>query len=136
MPDLDAVYDELVRRLSAHEDDFRVSDNTTDANTARSRKDEAASDPGSYLLLGAPSEKYPDGQVFAGLRKGKRYVSYYLFSVYLEPGQLDGISPELRRRMQGKSCFNFTQVDEALFDELDGLTVRGRELYAERGLLR
>ena len=136
MPDLDAVYGELVRRLSAHEDDFRVTDNTTDANTARSRKDEAASDPGSYLLLGAPTEKYPDGQMFAGVRKGKRYVSYYLFSVHLEPGQLDGISPELRRRMHGKSCFNFTQVDEALLDELDGLTVRGHELYAERGLLR
>jgi hypothetical protein len=136
VPDLDAVYDELVRRLSAHEEDFRVTDNTTDANTAGSRKDADASDPGSYLLLGAPTEKYPDGQMFAGLRKGKRYVSYYLFSVYLEPGQLDGISPELRRRMQGKSCFNFTQVDAALFDELDGLTVRGRELYADRGLLR
>ena len=136
MPDLGAVYEALVRRLSAHEDDFRVTDNTTDANTARSRKDEAASDPGSYLLLGAPTEKYPDGQMFAGVRKGKRYVSYYLTSVYLEPGQLDDTSPELRRRMQGKSCFNFTRVDEALFDELDGLTVRGHELYAERGLLR
>ena len=136
MPDLDPVYDELVRRLSAHEADFRPTDNTTDANTARSRKDEAASDPGSYLLLGAPTEKYPDGQMFAGVRRGKRYVSYYLFSVYLEPGQLDGISAELRRRMQGKSCFNFTQVDDPLFDELDGLTARGHELYAQHGLLR
>jgi hypothetical protein len=136
MPDLDPVYDELVRRLSAHESGFRASDNTTDANTPRSRKDEAASDPGSYLLLGAPTEKYPDGQMFAGVRKGKRYVSYYLFSVLLEPDQLDGISPELRRRMQGKSCFNFTRVDDALFSELDGLTARGHELYAERGLLR
>ena len=136
MPDLDPVYDELVRRLSTHESGFRASDNTTDANTPRSRKDEAASDPGSYLLLGAPTEKYPDGQMFAGVRKGKRYVSYYLTSVYLEPGQLDGTSPELRRRMQGKSCFNFTRVDDALFSELDGLTARGHELYAERGLLR
>jgi hypothetical protein len=74
--------------------------------------------------------------MFAGVRKGKRYVSYYLFSVLLEPDQLDGISPELRRRMQGKSCFNFTRVDDALFSELDGLTARGHELYAERGLLR
>ena len=135
MPDLDAVYDELTRRLSAYESDFRASDNTTDANTARSRKDADAGEPGSYLLLGAPTEKYPDGQMFAGVRKGKRYVSYHLFSVYLEPGQLDGISPELRRRMQGKSCFNFTRVDDALFDELDGLTERGRDLYADRDLL-
>ncbi len=136
MPDLDPVYDELVRRLSAHEAGLRASDNTTDANTPRSRKDDAASDPGTYLLLGAPTEKYPDGEMFAGVRKGKRYVSYYLFSVLLEPGQLDGISPDLRRRMQGKSCFNFTRVDDALFSELDGLTARGHELYAERGLLR
>jgi hypothetical protein len=136
MPDLDPVYDELVRRLSAHEADFRPTDNTTDANTARSRKDEAASDSGSYLLLGAPTEKYPDGQMFAGVRRGKRYVSYYLMPVYVEPSLLDGISPELKRRMQGKSCFNFTQVDDALFDELDGLTARGHELYAAHGMLR
>ena len=45
---------------------------------------------------------------FAGTRLGKRYVSYYLMPVYVEPSLLDGISPELRRRMQGKSCFNFT----------------------------
>ena len=136
MPDLDAVYDELTRRLSAHESDFRATDNTTEANTARSRKDEDAGEPGSYLLLGAPTEKYPDGQMFAGVRKGKRYVSYHLLSVYLEPDQLEGISPELRRRMQGQSCFNFTRVDDALFDELDTLTQRGRDLYAERDLLR
>ena len=74
--------------------------------------------------------------MFAGVRRGKRYVSYYLISVSSELGQLDGISPELRRRMQGKSCFNFTQVDEALFDEIDALTARGHEQYAERGLLR
>ena len=30
--------------------------------------------------------------------------------------------PELRRRMQGKACFNFTRVDEALFAELATLT--------------
>ena len=37
--------------------------------------------------------------------------------------------------MQGKTCFNFSRVDDALFDELDALTERGRDLYAERGLL-
>ena len=135
MPDLDGVYAELSRRLARHEGEFRATDNPTEANTARSRKDADASEPGSYLLLGAATEKYPDGQMFASVRQGKRYVSYHLFSVYLEPGQLDALSPELLKRMQGKTCFNFTKVDEALFDELDGLTDRGRDLYAERGLL-
>jgi hypothetical protein len=140
MPDLDVVYDELSRRLSRHEAAFRASDNPTDANAARSRKEPRAqtdgrSDATTYLLLGAPTEKYPDGQMFASVRRGRRYVSYYLFSLYLEPGQLDGLSPQLRKRMQGKTCFNFSRVDADLFDEIDALTDRGRELYAERGLL-
>jgi hypothetical protein len=37
--------------------------------------------------------------------------------------------------MQGKTCFNFTRVDADLFDEIAALTDRGRDLYAERGLL-
>ena len=32
--------------------------------------------------------------------------------VYGLPELLADISPELRRRMQGKACFNFTRVDE------------------------
>ena len=67
---------------------------------------------------------------FAGVRLGKAYVSYYLMPVYVEPSLLDGISPELRRRMQGKSCFNFRSVDEALFAEIAELTRRGYELAA------
>ncbi len=67
---------------------------------------------------------------FAGVRFGKAYVSYYLMAVYVEPSLLDGISPELRRRKQGKSCFNFRTVDEALFTEIAELTRRGYELAA------
>jgi hypothetical protein len=35
------------------------------------------------------------------------------------------MSPELKRRMQGKSCFNFKQVDKKLFKELNTLTRDG-----------
>lgn len=56
--------------------------------------------------------------------------------VYLEPALLEHVSPTLRGRMQRKSCFNFTRLDEALFNELAVLTQRGRELFADRGLLR
>ena len=44
-------------------------------------------------------------------------------------------SPELRKRMQGKSCFNFTKVDEGLFDELSDITAKGREMFADQGWL-
>jgi hypothetical protein len=39
------------------------------------------------------------------------------------------------RCMQGKSCFNFTTIDEGLFDELSAITTTGREQYAARGWL-
>lgn len=61
----------------------------------------------------------------AGTRVGTRYVTFYLMSVYGQPDLLDSMSPALRRRMQGKSCFNFTKVDEPLFTELEALTARG-----------
>jgi len=69
-------------------------------------------------------EGKPWGYV-AGTRVGKRYVSYYLMSVYGQPDLLESLSPELRRRMQGKSCFNFATVDEPLFAELETLTAKG-----------
>ena len=70
----------------------------------------------------------------AGVRPGKRYVSFYLMGVYAQPELLDGMSPALRARMQGKSCFNFSRVDEPLLAELATLTdrvlARHREIVA------
>jgi len=45
------------------------------------------------------------------------------------PELMDSMSPELKRRMQGKSCFNFTKIDEPLFAELASLTAESVERY-------
>ena len=60
---------------------------------------------------------------FGGVRIGKAYVSYYLMPVYTGMG--DAMSPELKKRMQGKACFNFTAVDKKLFKELRQITKLG-----------
>lgn len=52
----------------------------------------------------------------------KSYVAYHLMPLYTHPELADGISAELAQRKQGKTCFNFTRVDEALFKELARLT--------------
>ena len=36
-----------------------------------------------------------------------------------------------KKRMQGKSCFNFTTVDEVLFAELSQLTAAGFKRFKE-----
>jgi hypothetical protein len=85
-----------------------------------------------YLNAPKPHPQRPHEPLFFGaVRIRKNYVSYYLMPVYIQPALLEGLSAPLRRRMQGKSCFNFTAVDEALFDELAALTARGFALYAQ-----
>jgi len=67
---------------------------------------------------------------FGAVRLGKNYVSFNLMSVYACPDLLKGMSPELKKRMQGKSCFNFKEVDEKLFQELDKLTKAGAAKFS------
>jgi len=72
----------------------------------------------------------PDGKLvykndtlyFGGVEIKKNYVSFHLMAVYMFPELLENISPELKKRMQGKSCFNFKKEDEKLFVELKELT--------------
>ena len=81
-----------------------------------------ASDGPGGMTLELPEYAGQPWGFAAGTRLGKRYVSYYLMGVYGDDGLAFSISPDLRRRMQGKSCFNFTRIDEALFGELEDLT--------------
>ena len=88
--------------------------------------------PGGMALEVPGLEGQPRGY-FAGIRVGKRYVSYYLMAVYAFPDLVETMSPQLRRRMQGKACLNFTHVDEALMTELADVTARGAQLWGPDG---
>ncbi len=73
-----------------------------------------------YLLTGPQTPTSMGRDVwFGGVQIKKNYVSFHLMAVYMFPDLLENISPELKKRMQGKSCFNFKKVDEALFNELE-----------------
>jgi hypothetical protein len=89
-----------------------------------------------YEFYGPPSTLMHGKEMwFGGVRIGKKYVSYHLMPIYVFPDMLQEISPELKKRMQGKSCFNFTHIDEKLFEEIDKLTKRGYERFKQAGLL-
>jgi hypothetical protein len=85
-------------------------------------------DPAGMAVEIPGLEGKPWGYV-AGVRPGKRYVSFYLMSVYASQELMASMSPELRQRMQGKSCFNFTRIDEPLFAELGRLMEAGLEPF-------
>jgi hypothetical protein len=70
---------------------------------------------------------------FAGVVPNKNYVSFYMLPIYTWPQLLDGMSPALRKRKQGASCFNFSAVDEDLMAELAALTERSFQAYMSGG---
>ena len=92
-------------------------------------------EPESLFLETPPSAAYPSGLFFGAVKIGKRYVSFHLMPVYVHPDLLDGMSRELRKRMQGKSCFNFTRPDKALFAELETLTAAGFARFQQDGTI-
>lgn len=90
----------------------------------------------TYELIGPPTPASQKKDVwFGAVRLGKRYTSYHLMPVYAYPDLLDGLSPALKKRMQGKSCFNFTRAEAALLAELAELTRRGHERFRQANLL-
>jgi len=87
-----------------------------------------------YLETRSPS--YQGKPLFFGaVIRGRAYVSFHLMPLYWEPSLAQGISANLKKRMQGKTCFNFSAPDAALFRELAKVTSRGFALYKRKNLL-
>ncbi|MBE0570931.1 MAG: hypothetical protein IH618_05235 [Ignavibacteriaceae bacterium] len=72
---------------------------------------------------------------FGAVQIKKNYVSYHLMPIYINPKLLDGISSELKKKMQGKSCFNFKVIDKSLLADLSELTKKSFEFYKKNKML-
>lgn len=87
--------------------------------------------PDTYYIDGPYSDKWKKQLFFGSAQVKKNYVSFYLMPVYMYPDLLQDISPELKKRMQGKSCFNFKKVEPNLFEELAVLTRKSVEKFQQ-----
>lgn len=111
----EAIYARLFEVLSKHKDKLSVG----------------IEKPGT-IWMNVIGESYRGKPLYyAGVRMGKNYVSYHLVTVYMNKVKM---SPDLKKRMQGKGCFNFTSIDEKLFGELDQLTTDGLKNYSAKTL--
>lgn len=113
--DFSLVFEQLKNILKPYAGDLTVKADTS----------------GAYYLDGPYSEKWKKELFFGSAQIKKNYVSFYLMPVYMYPELLRDISTELKKRMQGKSCFNFKKVEPELFAELAQLTRRGAEKFKE-----
>ena len=98
-----------------------------------SLKEDSAS---CYCLEGGVHPKHKRPMPIAWVQVGKAYVSFHHMGVCARPDLLASVSKELKARMQGKSCSNFTSVDELLFAELEELTVRGFDAFRNAGFMK
>ena len=115
-PDLSETFTTLRDILAAHSDELVV---TIDR-------------PGEFRV-GSPTMQDRIGRplAVAGVRTRKHYVSYFLMPVYAAPRLVQSLSPGLKKRMHGLSCFNFTTVDPAHARELSRLTKAGIEAFRD-----
>ncbi|GAE27969.1 hypothetical protein JCM9140_4138 [Halalkalibacter wakoensis JCM 9140] len=118
--DFQIIFDELKELLKEYEEYLDVKSDTVDHYYLDSIKVN-------------PRNKKPI--FFGAVQIKKNYVSFHLMPVYVFPELLNDISDSLKKRMQGKSCFNFKKVDNDLFGELKQLTKRGFVQYEEKELI-
>jgi len=94
-----------------------------------------ANEPHKYYLVTQSKSWKGSPMFFGAIMVGKAYVSYHLMPLYTHPELIKTLSPELKKRMQGKSCFNFRAPDGALFAELGTVTQAGLEKYRAKNWL-
>jgi len=97
----------------------------------------SANSPTEYTVLTRTPSPFPQhkGQpmYFGSVRLGKAYVSFHLMPLYMSPRLTSLISPVLKKRMQGKTCFNFKASPEpVLLQELESLTAAGLNEWVDR----
>jgi hypothetical protein len=114
--DLRGTFEKLREILKAYESKLIVIANT----------------PDHYALDTPYVMKNKHRMYFGGIKIGKNYVSYHLMPVYACDEVRAVISPELKKHMQGKSCFNFSAPDEKLFKQLAKLTKIGFQRFTSK----
>ncbi len=120
-PDYTAAFASLKPVLAKYADRLNVSTDT----------------PAEYVLVTKTASPFPQhkGQplFFASVRVGKAYTSFHLMPVYMCPPLKSAISPGLKKRMQGKACFNFkTRLEAEQIEDLERLTEAAFKMWSEK----
>lgn len=90
--------------------------------------------PGSLTVKSERLDKKGQPIWFGTVTVKKSYVAYHLMTLYDHPSLAQELSPELQKRRQGKTCFNFKREDDVLFAELADLTRAAREVEAQASI--
>lgn len=117
--DFEATFEKLRAIFKPLEKDFEIKTN----------------EAGKYYLVSKKRNEKKQEVWFGGVEIKKNYVSFHLVPLYFFPELLAEISPELKKRLTGKACFNFKKPDESVFKELENLTRTGFETFKQKEMI-
>src|SRR5215475_9029783 len=103
----EAVFARLRDILQAHESNLTIAHNTTERYGL-----EAPVGPATVRAWGGKVRTAKIPVAWVEIRK--TYVSYHLMGINGNAKLIASLSRPLRARMQGKTCFNFTALDDGL----------------------
>ena len=97
---------------------------------------EVKKDEPDYYYLNTNVKIKGKDMFFGAVQIRKSYVAYHLYPVYTNPELLEVISDSLKKRMQGKSCFNFKkEITEEQLNGISELTQASFKKFVENGYI-
>ena len=127
MKNLNDIFKELKKLLINNSSDF-FKTNQYIGSQAKLKK------PGYHLYgnnLVSLFGKKPQKTYIAGVIQQKNYVSFYFSPIYSHPNEFKNISPNLKKTLKGKSCFNINNLTPQIQKELEELLKRGIDKYKD-----
>jgi len=106
MENLEDIFTAIKKILENHSSNYLAMDQTIGSQAKEIK-------PG-YHLYGKKEVslfgKKPKPTYIGGVIQQKHYVSFYLSPIYSHPNFFSDISPDLRKVLKGKSCFNIRKA--------------------------
>lgn len=113
------IFEKLKEVLSSFDKGLEIKKNTPD-----------------YYYLNTNKKIKGKAIFFGAVQIRKSYVAYHLYPVYINPELLDDITDSLKKRMQGKSCFNFKkEITEEQLNEIKKVTQNGYKKFVDNGYI-
>ena len=121
MSELNEVFGKIKEILKKYEPPFG---HKIDSNTGY--------DLWSFRAVEMSGRKYPE-LYFGGITLRGKYVSLYNMAIYIHKELLADLSPALKKKLSGKSCFHLTEVDNTMLTEIETLYDKAYQFYKDSG---
>ncbi|MCG8514159.1 MAG: hypothetical protein MI740_08460 [Halanaerobiales bacterium] len=95
----------------------------------------AVDEDGHYEIKGNKDvivgKRKVNGIFFASVIIRKHHVGFYFFPIYTHRENFSHTPEHLMKLLKGKSCFHLKKYDDAVFEAIDQILVKGFGIYKE-----